>query len=65
MSDENDEIEEIGTSKEIPEKLVEALPSLKRVADALNCPICYSFFKTPLVTKCKTFSTFFNNFRIK
>ena len=54
MSDaENDEIEEIGTSKEIPEKLVEALPSLKRVADALNCPICYSFFKTPLITKCK------------
>ena len=57
MAVENDEIdvpEEVKNSLEVTPKLAEAFPEAITLSEALNCRICRSHIKTPMLTKCKT-----------
>ena len=57
MAVENDEIdvpEEAKNSLEVTPKLAEAFPEAITLSEALNCRICRSHIKTPMLTKCKT-----------
>ena len=60
MAVENDEIdvpEEVKNSLEVTPKLAEAFPEAITLSEALNCRICRSHIKTPMLTKCKTLFT--------
>ena len=55
MAVENDEIdvpEEVKNSLEVTPKLAEAFPEAITLSEALNCRICRSHIKTPMLTKC-------------
>merc|ERR1712062_572634 len=55
MADENDEIDvpdEVKNSLEVTPKLAEAFPEAITLYEALNCRICRSHIKTPMLTKC-------------
>ena len=52
-NDEIDVPEEVKNSLEVTPKLAEAFPEAITLSEALNCRICRSHIKTPMLTKCK------------